>query len=203
MDELEPYISRKYKELNKRRGAITTFSVNGVWDCFGNEDGFTNDIHITLGINEESHNILMVIPNSSRKAWRRLKNIFSDGNSKNQLMSILAKLRNSVPYLYVEFVQRHFVTRQKGIQDGHLYFNIDAVGKPFIQKKSKTKLSSIWIQALQDAIINKRNLNGQVGFIAKFFLYETKNIDKPIFLNEVKNTLKEMKPLYDYLKLEM
>ena len=203
MDELEPYVSSKYDELNKRRGAITTFSVNGVWDCFGSEDGFTNDIHITLGINEESHNILMVVPNSSRKAWRRLKQIFSDENNKNQLMSILAKLRNSVPYLYVEFVQRHFVTRQKGIQDGHLYFNLDAVGKPFIQTKSKTKLSSIWIQALQDAIINKRNLNGQVAFIARFFLHETKNITKPMFLNEVKNTLKEMKPLYDYLKLDV
>ena len=202
MDELQPYVKSLYKGLVKRRGAITTMSVKSVWDCFGHEDGFTNDIHITISINEESHNIAMVVPNSSGKAWRRLKNIFSNDNLQNKLISILARLRSKVPYLYAEFNQRHYVTRQKAIQDGKLFFSLDAVGEPFQQKETKTKLSPIWFQALQEAIINKRKLNGQVAFISIFFLNETKDIDNPKFINTVKTTLSNIKPLYEYLKLD-
>jgi hypothetical protein len=144
----------------------------------------------------------MVVPNSSRKSWNRLKEIFSTEKNQNKLVSILAKYRKTVPYLYLEFVQRHFINRRIGIQDGHLSFNIDVIGKPFMKKVSKTKQSSIWFQALHEAIINKRSLNGQFAFYTKFFLNETKGIDKPEFINTVKTTLKNMKPLYDFLKLD-
>jgi hypothetical protein len=53
MEELQPVVKRLYKGPAKRRPAITTFSHESVWDCFGREDGFTNDLHITLGINEQ------------------------------------------------------------------------------------------------------------------------------------------------------
>ena len=202
MDELHPYVKTQYKDLVKRRGGITTGSVNSVWDCFGSADGFTSDIHITVSIWEESHNLGIMVPNSSGKAWKRLKYIFSNDKSQNELISILAQLRSKVPYLYIEFHQRHYVNRQKAYTDGKLFFNIDAVGKPFQKKNSKTKQSPIWFQALQEAIINKKNLNGQIAFMVRFFFTETKGINSTKFLNEVKQTLKEMKPLYDYLKLE-
>ena len=60
------------------------------------------------------------------------------------------------------------------------------------------KQSPIWLLAIQEAIINKRHLNGQVAFYTKFFFNETKGIDKPEFLNIVKSTLKNLKPLDDY-----
>ncbi len=200
VEELQPYVRTLYTDLVARRPGITTTSVLGVWDCFGSAEGFTNDLHITIAINEDSHNILLVVPNSSKKAWNRLKEIFSNENYQNELISILSRYRKTVPYLYVEFVQRHFINRRIGIHDGHLFFNLDVMGKPFMKKKSKTKQSSIWFQALYEAIINKRNLNGQVAFYTKFFLNETKGIDKPEFINTVKSTLKNLKPLYEYLK---
>jgi hypothetical protein len=202
MDELQPYVKNLYKDLVKRRGAVTTTTVFGVWDCFGSADGFTNDLHITLSINEESHNIAVVVPNSSRRAWRRLKDVFSNDKQTNELLSILAQLRKSVPYLYIEFVQRHYITRKKPIKDGQLTFNLDAIGKPFMQKGSKTKQSPIWFQAMQEAIINKKGINGQVAFSARFFLNETKGINSPKFLNTVKATLQNFKPLYEFLKFE-
>ena len=136
-----------------------------------------------------------------KKAWKRLKYIFSDDNSQKELTSILSKLRASAPYLYIEFNQRHFVGRQKSFKDGYLLLNLDTMGKPFRKESSKTKESKIWFQALKDAIIHKRNINGQVAFIVKFFRHETKGIETPKFLNEVKKTLKELKPLYDFLKI--
>jgi len=200
MEELHPYVKNIYKDLVARRGGIPTTSVMGVWDSFGDAEGFTNDIHITIGINEDSHNILMVVPNSSNKAWNRLKKIFSNEKYRNELMTILSRYRKTVPHLYIEFVQRHFINRRIGINDGHLFFDLDVMGKPFMKKNSKTKQSSIWFQALNEAIINKRNLNGQVAFWTKFFLNETKGIDKPEFIKTVKSTLKNLKPLYEYLK---
>jgi hypothetical protein len=202
MEELHPYVKSIYKDLVARRPGIPTTSVVGVWDCFGNAEGFTNDLHITIGINEDSHNMLLVVPNSSNKAWRRLKEIFSDEKYKNELMSILAQYRKTVPHLYVEFVQRHFINRRIGLNDGHLFFSLDVMGKPFMKKNSKTKQSSIWFQALYEAIINKKNMNGQVAFYTKFFLNETKGIDKPEYIKTVKSTLKNLKPLYEYLKFD-
>ena len=202
MEELHPYVKGIYKELVARRGGIPTTSVMGVWDSFGDAEGFTNDIHITIGINEDAHNILLVVPNSSKKSWNRLKEIFSNEKYRGELMSILARYRKNVPHLYIEFVQRHFINRRIGIHDGHLFFDLEVMGKPFMKKNSKTKQSSIWFQALYEAIINKRNLNGQVAFYTKFFLNETKGIDKPEFINTMKSTLKNLKPLYDYLKAD-
>ena len=204
MEELQPYVKNLYKDLVRRRPAITTTSVVvGVWDCFGSAEGFTKDLHITLKISEDSHNIMLVVPDSSRRAWNRLKEIFSTEKYQNELMSILANYRKTVPYVYIEFVQRHFINRRIGIHDGHLFFNLDVIGKPFMKKDSKTKQSSIWFQALYEAIINKRNLNGQIAFYTKFFLNETKGIESPKFINDVKTTLKNMKPLYDFLKLDI
>jgi len=87
-----------------------------------------------------------------------------------------------------------------GKKDGTLDFNLDVIGEPFIQSDSKTKMSLVWFQALQEAIVNKRNMNGQFALIAKYFLNETKGIDKPEFIKTVKSTMKNMKPLYEYLK---
>ena len=200
MDELQPYVEGIYEELVKRRPAITLLKKSGVWDCFGNAKGFTNDLHITLGISEESHNIALVVPNSSKNAWKRLKEIFSTEAYQDELISILANLRKTVPCIYAEFVQRHFIARKHGVEDGKLFFNLDVIGKSFSNKKSIAKISSIWFPAFQEAIINKKNLNGQVAFITKYFYKNTKGIDQTKFLETVKATLKNYKPLYDYLK---
>jgi hypothetical protein len=199
MEELQPAVKRLYKGLTKRRPAITTFSQESVWDCFGREDGFTNDLHITLGINEQAHNIGITVPNSAKKAWARLKFILSNEKNEEELFSILKVLRKDVPHLYVEFAQRHFIAVKKGIKDGFMEFSMDTMGSPFRPKKSKTKEYSIWWDAIKKAILNKTRINGQAAFRARYFLNETKGIDKPEFIKTAEKTIEGFRLLYDFL----
>jgi len=77
MEALLLEIEKLYPDLTKRRPAITTFSKEAVWDCFGNESGFTNWIHFSLSIKQTHHDIAMTVPNSASKTWKRLKSIAS------------------------------------------------------------------------------------------------------------------------------
>jgi len=109
-------------------------------------------------------------------------------------------LRKKVPHLFLEFNQRHFITMRKGVQDGYMEFDIDTLGEPFIGKKSKCKYFPHYLDLLRAVIKNKKRINGQVMFKCRFFLNETEGIDKPEFLNMTKETVKALKPLYDFLK---
>ncbi|MBW1669761.1 MAG: hypothetical protein JRJ66_17315 [Deltaproteobacteria bacterium] len=76
MEELEGTAEKHYKDLVKRRPAITTFFQDAVWDCFGSEKGFTKDIHITLGINERAHDI-SIKRSFPRRGIRTTSSLFS------------------------------------------------------------------------------------------------------------------------------
>jgi len=200
MEELEGTVKKHYKDLVKRRPAITTFFQDAVWDCFGSEKGFTEDIHITLGINERAHDISITIPNSARQAWKRLKEVFSEERDQDDLFFILEDLRNQIPHLFVEFNQRHFIAQKIGVRDGYMEFDIDTLGAPFRKKNSKAKEFPVWQSAIREAILHKKRINGQVMFKSRFFFAETKGIDKPEFIETAKTTIKAFKPLYNFLR---
>lgn len=199
MEELQPFVKKVYKSLGRRRPAISTFSKESVWDCFGNDKGFTADLHLTFDIHESLHNISITVPNSAKKPWHRLKTIFS-GDYEKQLYAILKNLRDKVPHLFIEFNQRHFIAQRIGIKDGYMEFNIDTVGSPFRRNNSPVKEYPMWITAIKNAVLDKKGINGQVMFKARFYLKETKGIDKPQFIYTAKDTIKAFKPLYDFLK---
>ena len=200
MIELQPTVRKAYKDLVKRRPAITTFSQESVWDCFGVQEGFTKDLHITVGLNEKSHDISLTVPNAAKKAWTRLKTVFSHEEYEEQLFSILAKLRKKVPHLFVEFTQRHFIAQRIPVRDGYMEFNIDTFGMPFRTKDSKARPFPIWSHAVKAAILEKRRVNGQVMFKSRFYLNEAEGIDKPEFITVAKETVKGFRPLYDFLR---
>lgn len=200
MEALQPFMVGSYKKLLQRRPAITTFSQESVWDCFGSEAGFTSDLHITLAIHEKYHDISITVPNSAKHAWSRLKKIFADDANLKELFSILEKLRHQVPHLFIEFNQRHFIAQKIGVRDGYMEFNIDTLGAPFKRRTSKTKEFPIWFPAIKGAIENKRKINAQVMFKARFYLTETKGIDKPQFINVAESTIETFKPLYQFLR---
>lgn len=200
MEELEETTRKYYPDLTKRRPAITTFSQESVWDCFGSDEGFTKDLHVTLSINEKAHDISITVPNSAKKAWKRLKEVFSDNKNQKELFSILKDLRDQVPHLFVEFNQRHFIAQRKGIRDGYMEFDIDTLGPPFRKRNSKVKEFPLWKHAIIDAVLHKKRINGQVMFKARFFLDEGNGIDKPEFIGTAKSTIKAFKPLYHFLR---
>jgi hypothetical protein len=200
MELIEPTVRKLYRDLTRRRPAITTISQESVWDCFGVEKGFTKDVHISFSIRENFHQISLIIPNSAKEPWKRLKIIFSDKKLENKLMLILQRLRKRVPHLYVQFHHRHFRAQRYGVTDGLLEFNIDTLGKPFKKQKSTVKEFPLWFDAIKSAIEKKKKINGQIMFGVRFYFNETKAIEKPSFINSVKSTLTNLKPLYDFLK---
>lgn len=198
MEALEPTVKRLYKDLLKRRPAITKFSEESVWDCFGSKEGFTSDLHLTLSIHPNWHDISITIPNSAKKVWPRLRVIFSDVENEKQLLLILNILRKKVPYLFIEFNQRHFIAQRLGVRDGYMEFNIDTLGVPFRNKGSKLKEFPIWWPTIKEAILNKRRINGQVMFKSRFFF--TDGIEKPQFIKKAEETVKAFIPLYEFLR---
>jgi len=200
MEELDAFVKKEYGGFVRGRPAITTFSQGAVWDCFGSKKGFTSDLHVTLSIHQDRQDISLTVPNSAIQRWRRLKEIFSDPNVENELFSILATLRKEVPHLFIEFHQRHFLAQRSGVSDGFMEFNIDALGSRFRNKNSKTKESPVWLPAIRSAIVNKKNVNGQVMFKARFDLKQTKGTEKPQFIETAKKTIRSFKPLYEFLK---
>jgi hypothetical protein len=200
MEELQKTVDRVYRNLPRRRPAITTFSKKGVWDCFGDERGFTSDLHLTLGIEENWHDICLTIPNAAGTAWPRLKAVLSRGDAETELLSRMAKLRKKVPHLYAVFYQRHFVAQRFGTEDGFMEFSLDTVGSPFRSKKSRTREMRVWWPAFKNAVSEKKGINAEVQFIARFFYRETKGIDRPQFIETAKDTVQSFNPLYDFLK---
>ena len=200
MEELEQFVKKTFKDLVLRRPAITTFSLESVWDCFGVKDGFTSDLHLTIGIKETYHDISIVVPNASRNPWKRLKKIFSDPKEEENLFLILEDLRKQVPHLYIEFIQRHFIGYKIAVRDGFMEFNIDTIDRKFKNKKTKAKEFPIWRHAIKSAILNKSKINGQIMFKARFFYNDTKDIDKPGFIKTTEKTIKAFKPLYKFIR---
>lgn len=199
MEELYPTVQSLY-DLPRRRPSITTFSSASAWDCFGNDRGFTKDLHITLGINEIYHDISLTVPNSAKEAWKRLQAVFANKIHEDELNAILINLRKNVPQLLIEFHQRHFIAQRIGVRDGFMEFNIDTLGSPFRQKKSKCKEFPIWRNVLKDTILNKKKVNGQIMFKAIFYYRDNKGIETIDFIKTAKDTVKALKPLYDFLK---
>lgn len=200
MEELEQFVKKTFKDLVRRRPAITTFSLESVWDCFGVEDRFTKDLHLTFGIKGTYHDIAIVVPNASRKPWKRLKNIFSAPEEEKDLFFILENLRKQVPHLYIEFIQRHFIARKIAVRDGFMEFNIDTIDRIFKNKKIKAKEFPIWYPAIKSAVLNKSKINGQIMFKARFYYTDTKNIDKLGFIKTAEKTIKAFKPLYKFIR---
>lgn len=200
MAELQDTVREMYPMLSGRRGVITTaFSQSTVWDCFGVPEGFTNDIHITVALDETYQDISLTVPHKASHRWKRLKTIFENAQEEKALFEIIKKLRLAVPDLFLEYIQRHFLYQRKGYRDAYLEFHIDTCGTPFRNGKSKIKEFPIWYKAIKEAITTKRQINAQVMFKARYYLNDTPNIDNERFLLAARKTLNDLKPLYSFL----
>lgn len=200
MEEVKSHVGKIYKILVRRRPGITTFSQEGVWDCFGTKEGFTKDLHLTISIHEKYQDISLTIPNASISAWARLKEVFSDKNLLRELLQILKRLRKRIPHLYLEFIQRHFIAQRIGIRDGFMEFDIDTLGAPFKKRASGVREFQMWKAAIGEAVLNKKGVNGQVMFKVRYYFSETKDIHNPSFIKTAKHTIEALKPLYDFLR---
>ena len=200
MDEVSDTVQELFPALTSRRPAVTTaLSKSSVWDCFGKSKGFTNDIHITFSLHEDYHDISLTVPHNASQRWKQLKSVFQKPSGEQKIISLMETLRNKVPNLFLEYHQRHFLFRKKGVKDAFLEFNIDTFGLPFSKRKSNVKEFPIWYEVFKSAVVKKSKINAQVAFKIRFYYFDTKGMDKEGFLKTVKITLEAIKPLYLFL----
>jgi hypothetical protein len=204
MEALEETVHELFPRLTGRRGAITTaFSKSSVWDCFGASEGFTSDVHVTVSIGEQYHDISLTVPHGARHRWKRLKMIFNDKDLEDSLLRILEHLRQKVPDLFLEFIQRHFLYQRKSYRDAFLEFHIDTVGTPFKDDRSKIKEFPIWYSTIREAVAGKSSMNAQMMFKMRYYFSDTPNIDNEKFIDSAIQALKSLKPLYEFLTEEI
>jgi len=204
MEALEETVHELFPRLTGRRGAITTaFSKSSVWDCFGAPEGFTSDVHVTVSLGEQYHDISLTVPHGARHRWKRLKKIFSDDNLEVSLLNILEHLRKQVPDLFLEFIQRHFLYQRKSYRDAFLEFHIDTVGTPFKNNRSKVKEFPIWYSTIREAVAGKSSMNAQIMFKIRYYYSDTPNIENEKFMDSVIHAIKSLKPLYEFLTEEI
>ncbi len=197
MEKIRPGVLRLYPELRGGRGGITIFGM-GVWDCFGVEPKFTQDLHITLAIDEIETQISLTVPNSAKQRWWRLRHILEDPVLSIRFQHTLAKLRGGVPELWIRFDQRHYITRQLPVYDARLDFKIDTAD--FLRPVPDVKVFSLWFKTAQEAILNRGRINLQLMFRARFPYDKVRKIQTPMFVQTALQTVKNFKPLYELLR---
>ena len=197
MEKIRPGILRLYPELSGGRGGITTFG-RVVWDCFGVEPKFTDDLHLTLGIKETETEISLTVPNAATHRWRRLRKIVDDPVLDGKFKHILAGLRKDVPELWIRLDQRHFIAQRRGVYDAELNFNVDTAN--FLRTSGSVKRFPLWFTVAREAVVMKRGINLQIMFQARFRHDKGRKIRSPRFAETALRTIKSFKPLYSLLR---
>jgi len=199
MQEISPEVRKTYPELTKHKG-----NISDPWDVFAPKDvkRFTQGIHLTVGLDERSLNLLLIVPDKSVQGWHRLKSIMT--SERAELESLLSELRQKLPNLVLLFQQRHFIARRIPFMDGKLEVDLDttefgAKKENHNKVKKNRQLFELFASAVKDAPVS---INKEVNFITKFYYKEQKhkdNIKRAEFLRTVIKALNAFKPVYDFL----
>lgn len=206
IEEIKPDVLKKYPLLTSGRKSLGedfhayTVYHRSMWACLGVEGYFTQDIHITLWLNETHLGIGMTIPNKATDRWKRLRAVFGNDNFFEEFKDKLFILRNKSPNLYLEFVQRHYLQQRNGIIDGILEVDVDTTKSI---SKSKVKPNPLWLKALREIIRNKNNYNGQLMIRTRFFYKDhLEDLKRADFKNTVLKTVNDFNELYSFLMVK-
>lgn len=200
MKEIKPEVQKSYPLLGSVRKSLS-IDTDAVWSFLGIDGDFTKDIHMTIWLHLTHLGVGMTIPNNAGKRWKRLRNIFRDGDLFKVFVEKIFILRDKIPHLYFEFVHRHYLQRRKEVVDGMIEVDVDTI-KVF--SKTKVKLNPVWLKVLRDVVRNddNYNYNGQMMIRTKFFYDEHPEIKKSSFKNEIIKTINDFSDIYQFLTVK-
>lgn len=197
MDQIRPEVLKIYPELTGGRPGITTFGT-GLWDCFGVEPRFTDDLHLTLSVNESETIIGVTVPNAAKERWRRLRFILDDPALFARFQRTIESIRKDVPELWIRLDQRHFIAQKHAVPDAQLDFKIDTAD--FMPSSRLVKRFPLWFKVAREAVLIKRGINLQLSFRARFNQDQVPELRSPHFAETALRTLKSFRPLYRLLR---
>ena len=154
------------------RSAITGKDADAVWDFLrladsSGTESFTSFPHLTLGVGRLAAEAMVTFPNALRSASRRTLLAPGPERFRRQCEEVLAAMGDILAAEpaarpIMRAVQRRYPSQRAApILDAALEFDLRTA---FPQRKSGPKPQHQWIDALYDAVANKRsNLQFQVG----------------------------------------
>jgi len=166
------------------------------WGYLAPQEDFTKDLHFTFSLSETNLFIGLTIPHSARQRWGRLKHICQDDNLFQEFESQLFALRSTLPNIYLEFLQRHYVGRKDGLIDGMIEMNLDTInGNP---EKNVKENKALW-EGLRSTIKRKKDYNGQLMIRTRYFFKDHPEMERESFKDEIIRATASFKPLYQLL----
>ena len=167
-----------------------------VWSSLGAVENFTKDMHLTFWIAETHFGMGITVPNDAGKRWRRLKSVFKIDESYQVLLKMLFDLRKNLPNLYLEFVHRHYRQRRDAIIDGIIEVNFDT-----LKGNKSIKPNPLWLSVLRELISHKSGYNRQLMLRTRFFYNDHADIRKAIFKDNIIETARNFKEVYEYFSV--
>jgi len=166
------------------------------WGYLAPQENFTKDLHFTFSLSETNLFIGLTIPHNAGQRWRRLKQICKDDNLFQEFESLLFELRSTLPNIYLEFLQRHYVGRKDGLIDGMIEMNLDTIhGNP---EKNVKENKALW-EGLRSAIARKKDYNGQLMIRTRYFFKDHPEMEHESFKDEIIRATASFKPIYEFL----
>jgi len=153
-------------------------------------------MHLTFWIAETHFGMGITVPNDAGKRWRRLKSVFKIDESYQVLLKMLFDLRKNLPNLYLEFVHRHYRQRRDAIIDGIIEVNFDT-----LKGNKSIKPNPLWLSVLRELISHKSGYNRQLMLRTRFFYNDHADIRKAIFKDNIIETARNFKEVYEYFSV--
>jgi tetratricopeptide (TPR) repeat protein len=187
------------------RGAITGQDGTSVWDFLRLEiakgaDTFTSFPHLTLDIQREFLQAIVIVPHGIRSDFRRnllgggladFRSVFSQ--VLQRMSKSFRKLEGVVPT--VEIIQRRYPSqRAEPFVDALLSFDLRTAFENSSGWPTHPKLQLQWLDSAFHALSNKQS-NLQIAVGAKFLFRSCPEAPKPEILDRVAETWIACKPL--------
>jgi len=101
-----------------------------------------------------------------------------------------------LPNIYLEFLQRHYIGRHKGVIDGMIELNLDTINGNREKGVKENKL--LWL-GLRNVIASKKGYNGQLMIRTRYFSKDHSEMKDESFKDEIIRATAAFKPLYEFL----
>lgn len=201
--EIAPKVKRIFPKLQHEKPTVSershpyTVHHRSIWSCLSEEKVFMLGLHLTFWLHETHFGVGITIPNRADKYWKRLKKICKDNDEFNNFTNKIIDLRNKVPHLYVEFLQRHFRGRTDAIVDGIIEIDVDTIKG---NSKQRIRQNALWYDVIRSLVKNKKHFNGQMMIRARYFYEDFQESKTEKFKETIINGIANFKGIYDFLQ---
>jgi hypothetical protein len=201
--EIAPKVKEIFPKLQYEKRAVSershpyTVHHRSIWSCLSEEKDFTLGLHLTFWLHETHFGMGITIPNRASKYWKRLKKICKDEGAFGKFTDIIGDLRNKVPHLYIEFLQRHYRGMTDAIVDGIIEIDVDTIKG---NNKQHVRGNALWYDVIRNLVRHKTHFNGQMMIRTRYFYKDFSESKTEKFKETALRGIADFKDIYNFLQ---